>query len=39
VELRRLRLVDAQLHDGDVRLREDVTQHRPRAVVEPLAVV
>src|ERR1044072_4015158 len=34
VELRRLRLVDAELDDGHVRLGEDVAEYRPRTVVE-----
>ena len=34
VVFRRLRLVHAELHDGYVRLREKVAQHRPCPVVE-----
>src|SRR5687768_4147830 len=32
--LGRLRFVDGELHDGNVRFGEDVTEHRPRAVIE-----
>src|SRR5438093_6039148 len=34
VKLRRLRLVDAELYDWNVRLRKDVTENRPRSVIE-----
>src|SRR6266480_1163118 len=34
VKFRRPRFINAQLHDWNVRFREDVTQHGPRAVIE-----
>src|SRR6185369_13387159 len=34
VEARGLRFVDAELYDGDIRLRKDVAEHRPGPVIQ-----
>jgi hypothetical protein len=39
VKLRSLRLVYAQLHNGNVGLGEDVSEYRPRTVIESPATI